>query len=104
MYDEFKHSPPMSKTTTIITFGILVALLPWGGFPERVSDILFAILGIAIALAAYVSRSLNCGYCGRAYADRRQENVPHAADLKAREERDHSMARDMSGISIEKHL
>lgn len=94
----------MSKAATIITLGILVALLPWGGFPERVSDIVLTALGIAIALMAYVSHSLARGYQDRAYADRRQENISHVAESMPREERNRSVTRDMSGISIEKHL
>lgn len=52
----------MNKRTTIITLGILVALMPFLGFPGTAKTIFFVLAGIAIALIAYVGE-IGCDTC-----------------------------------------
>jgi len=55
----------MSKYSTIIGLGILVALMPFLGFPLIVKGIFFVIIGLAIAVIAYFSNIQYCNNCNR---------------------------------------
>ena len=55
----------MSKYSTIIGLGILVALMPFLGFPLIVKDIFFVIIGLAVAVIAYFSNIQYCNNCNQ---------------------------------------
>lgn len=55
----------MSKYSTIIGLGILVALMPFLGFPLIVKDVFFVIIGLAVAVIAYFSNIQYCNNCNR---------------------------------------
>ncbi len=44
----------MSKSRTLFIFGILIAVLPYLGFPIFWKNIIFTILGLGLALFAYI--------------------------------------------------
>ncbi len=55
----------MSKYSTIIGLGILVALMPFLGFPLIVKDIFFVIIGLTVAVIAYFSNIQYCNNCNQ---------------------------------------
>lgn len=55
----------MSKHSTIIGLGILVALMPFLGFPLIVKDIFFVIIGLTVAVIAYFSNIQYCNNCNQ---------------------------------------
>lgn len=55
----------MSKYSTIIGLGILVAITPFLGFPIFYKDIFFITLGLVIAVIAYFSNIQYCNNCNR---------------------------------------
>lgn len=55
----------MSKHSTIIILGILLALMPFLGFPIFYKDIFFVVLGLSIAMLAYFSNIQYCNNCNR---------------------------------------
>lgn len=54
----------MTKDVTIIVLGVLVALLPFSGFPGLWKTILFVILGLGIATLAFFMRKELIDYNG----------------------------------------
>ena len=55
----------MSKYSTIIGLGILVAIMPFLGFPLVVKDVFFVIIGLAVAVIAYFSNIQYCNNCNQ---------------------------------------
>lgn len=55
----------MSKYSTIIGLGILVALMPFLGFPLIVKDVFFVIIGLSVAVIAYFSNIQYCNNCNQ---------------------------------------
>lgn len=55
----------MSKYSIIIGLGILIALMPFLGFPPIVKDIFFVIMGLAVAVIAYFSNIQYCNNCNQ---------------------------------------
>jgi len=53
----------MTKNTTIIFLGVLVAVLPALGFPTWMRTILFVAIGLGIAVLAYLSSVVYCSNC-----------------------------------------
>lgn len=45
----------MNHKATLITLGFIAAVTPWLGVPQSWKDILIVILGLAIALTAYLT-------------------------------------------------
>ncbi len=52
----------MNKKATIITLGVLIAIIPFTGFPGDVKTAFFVFAGLAIAIASYISKE-ECGEC-----------------------------------------
>lgn len=46
----------MSKAVIVLVLGVLVALIPFDGLPERVSTLLTVLLGAAIAVLGLLMR------------------------------------------------
>lgn len=44
----------MSKSRLLFIFGVLIAVLPYLGFPLLWKNILFSIFGLGLALFAYI--------------------------------------------------
>lgn len=55
----------MSKNTTIVSLGILLAIMPFLGFPAGIKDILFIFLGLIIAIIGYFSNVRYCNNCNQ---------------------------------------
>lgn len=55
----------MSKNTTIVSLGILLAVMPFLGFPTGAKDVLFVFLGLAIAIIGYFSNVRYCNNCNQ---------------------------------------
>lgn len=43
----------MAKNNLIIIFGIIIALLPFLGFPQKIKTVLFVLVGLLISFIAY---------------------------------------------------
>jgi hypothetical protein len=67
----------MSKAVIVVILGIIVALIPIDGLPERISAILTVLLGLAIAALGllmrveriWLMRTLSGGHKTDAYAE-----------------------------------
>ncbi len=64
-YDNILIFITMSKYSTIIGLGILVALMPFLGFPPVVKDVFFVVIGLAVAVIAYFSNIQYCNNCNQ---------------------------------------
>lgn len=62
----------MSKHGAIILLGMLVAVLPFLGFPSWMRTILFVMSGLGIAILAYLSSVVYCSNCKKLVEDAEQ--------------------------------
>ena len=53
----------MSKHSAIIGLGILVAVMPFLGFPPAFKDIFYTLAGLAISVVAYFTNIQYCNNC-----------------------------------------
>ncbi|GMQ95493.1 MAG: hypothetical protein BMS9Abin13_610 [Patescibacteria group bacterium] len=55
----------MSKKSITIILGILIALMPFLGFPGSAESVFFVLAGLLIAALAYFSSTEYCAECKR---------------------------------------
>ncbi len=46
----------MIKISTIFAFGILIALIPFSGFPRDFKDFLYVVFGLSVTVLSYLIR------------------------------------------------
>jgi len=71
----------MSKRTTFIVLGIIIAIMPLLGFPGSLKDIFYHLLGGAVVLFAYFSDILYCKNCEKFTHSKNDNTEPeHVAE------------------------
>lgn len=88
----------MSKNSAIIGLGILVAILPFSGFPIATKEIIFIVAGLIIAIIGYFSNVQYCANCKRVIENGHYGNGRGAPPDSGKELRSTSK-KDITGIS-----
>jgi hypothetical protein len=85
----------MPKHSTIIGLGILIALMPFLGFPPIVKDIFYVIAGLVVAIIAYFSNIQYCNNCHK-IIENGKNSIPNTQQPSMRGE---VSKKDISGLS-----
>ncbi|MBI5816850.1 MAG: hypothetical protein HZB09_00275 [Candidatus Yonathbacteria bacterium] len=88
----------MSKNSAIIGLGILIALMPFLGFPLIVKDIFFVIIGLVIAVIAYFSNIQYCNNCNT-LVENGKHGIGRSTQSTNGGELKNAIKKDISGIS-----
>lgn len=88
----------MSKNSAIIGLGVLVAILPFSGFPIAVKEVIFIVAGLIIAVIGYFSNVQYCANCKRVIENGHYGNGRGVPPTMGKELKDESK-KDISGIS-----